>query len=115
MRKEKLLSIGIEVGTIFYDSWGYEQTNIDFYQVVEVKAKTLKVRAINGFLVEHTGPDSGRKAPTMNDFKDDIILTKKIGFTINSKGEVSFHINSRCGWCSVYDQGAHGVYCSWGY
>ena len=25
---------GVHVGDLFYASWGYEQTNIDFYQVV---------------------------------------------------------------------------------
>lgn len=29
----------LEVGMILYSSWGYEQTNIDFYEVVEVPSK----------------------------------------------------------------------------
>lgn len=33
-------------GDILYNSWGYEQTNIDFYQVLEVKGKTIKIREI---------------------------------------------------------------------
>jgi hypothetical protein len=31
---------------IIYNSWGYDQTNIDFYQVVEVKEKSIVIRAI---------------------------------------------------------------------
>lgn len=34
---------GIKVGDIFYMSWGYEQTNIDFFQVVALKGKTQVV------------------------------------------------------------------------
>lgn len=36
------------VGDIIYDSWGYDQTNIDFYQVVAVTAKFVTVRPIAG-------------------------------------------------------------------
>ena len=36
---------GVHVGDIFYSSWGYDQTNIDFYQVVSLKGKhTLVLR-----------------------------------------------------------------------
>ena len=31
---------GVKVGDVFYDSWGWEQTNIDFYQVVGLRGKT---------------------------------------------------------------------------
>lgn len=30
---------GVHLGDIFYRSWGYEQTNIDFYQVVALRGK----------------------------------------------------------------------------
>lgn len=36
---------GVHVGDIFYSCWGYDQTNIDFYQVVELRGKhTLILR-----------------------------------------------------------------------
>lgn len=39
---------GIKVGDIFYSSWGYEQTNIDFYQVIALKGTTMAtLRKIN--------------------------------------------------------------------
>lgn len=38
---------GVKVGDIFYTSWGYEQTNLDFYQVVGLVGKvTVKLRKI---------------------------------------------------------------------
>ena len=51
------MSEEIEVGQIFYASWGYDQTNIDFVQVVEVSktGKTVKVRRMNQKILEHTG------------------------------------------------------------
>lgn len=35
--------LGVKVGDIFSMSWGYEQTNIDFFQVVALKGKTQVV------------------------------------------------------------------------
>lgn len=33
----------LKVGQIVYSSWGYEQTNINFYEVVELKGSTMVV------------------------------------------------------------------------
>ena len=33
----------LKVGDILYSSWGYDQTNIDFYEVVETKGKKTVV------------------------------------------------------------------------
>jgi hypothetical protein len=40
------------VGDIVVNTWGWEQTNVDFYQVTEVKAKTIVVRSIAQTIVE---------------------------------------------------------------
>jgi len=38
---------GIKVGDIFYASWGYDQTNVDFYQVLRVIGKaTVEVQKV---------------------------------------------------------------------
>jgi hypothetical protein len=39
--------MNIKIGEIFRRSWGYDQTNVDYFQVVELKAKTVVVRGIN--------------------------------------------------------------------
>lgn len=45
--RAKELAANVKVGDIFVDSWGYEQTNLDFYQVVaKPSAKTVIVREI---------------------------------------------------------------------
>lgn len=36
---EKVNEFGVKVGDIFYMSWGYDQTNVDFYQVTELVGK----------------------------------------------------------------------------
>jgi len=35
---------GVTVGEFFVCSWGYDQTNIDFYKVVGVTAKQIKIQ-----------------------------------------------------------------------
>jgi hypothetical protein len=39
---------GLEVGAILYSSWGYDQTNISWYQVIEVKDSSVILREIAG-------------------------------------------------------------------
>lgn len=43
----------VKVGDIFYSSWGYDQTNIDFYQIVRLTEKgSAFVRPIRARRVE---------------------------------------------------------------
>ena len=46
--KEKVATVqeyehGYKVGDILYISWGYEQTNLDFFQVVAATEKTVRI------------------------------------------------------------------------
>lgn len=46
--KQKTNDYGVQVGDIFSASWGWEQTNNDFFQVVElVGKKSARVRSVN--------------------------------------------------------------------
>jgi len=53
-----------KVGDILDYSWGYDQTNAEFYQVLEVKAKSIIIREIasrpvpnsQGFMCQHVIP-----------------------------------------------------------
>lgn len=40
------------VGDIVVNTWGFEQTNVEFYQVTEVKAKTIVVRSVAQSIVK---------------------------------------------------------------
>lgn len=37
-------SVGVKVGDFFYASWGYDQTNVDFYKVVALTPAGVKVQ-----------------------------------------------------------------------
>lgn len=102
------------VGSILYDSWGYEQTNVNFYQVIEVKAKSVVIREIAAKSVKQTSADSGRCKPVANEFVGEPMV-KKISVNVYLD-KVTFNINSPFrGWLGMYDGGEEGVYYSWGY
>jgi hypothetical protein len=44
----------IEVGAILYSSWGYDQTNVDYYVVVEVSKSMCKLLELNSRAVAGT-------------------------------------------------------------
>jgi hypothetical protein len=46
------LPTNVVVGSIFRCSWGYDQTNVDFYQVVKLNKATVSVRPIAKHVVE---------------------------------------------------------------
>jgi hypothetical protein len=52
----------LQVGSILYTSWGYDQTNVEFFEVVERKPASVVVREIEGEL-EERGFMSGRTRP----------------------------------------------------
>jgi len=57
-------------GTILTASWGYDQTNVDFYEVIDVKGRTVEIQEIGqnfteeAFMSGHTVPDVNRKIGT---------------------------------------------------
>jgi hypothetical protein len=57
-----------KVGDILHRSWGYEQTNNDFYQVVEAGPRSVMIRKIGKETVEATGWASSRVRPVKNAF-----------------------------------------------
>ncbi len=63
----------IAVGDIVMNTWGYEQTNVDFYQVVATTKATITIRAIGSRSVGGTGSGdmSDRIMPEKNYFSRD--------------------------------------------
>ena len=62
-----------KVGDVICNSWGYEQTNIDWYQVVKVGNKTIEIKEIHGAQVEGTMMSHGMACDVVaviDDFKE---------------------------------------------
>lgn len=71
----------LKVGDILDGSWGYDQTNVDFYQVVEVKSpKTVVIREIASQTVEWNDHAwSGQCMPVKDKFTGDPMVKRPSG------------------------------------
>jgi len=58
---------GVVVGDVFRCSWGYDQTNIDYYEVISITGKTATICRI-GCLSENTGWLQGDSVPQLGAF-----------------------------------------------
>lgn len=99
-RKNQLDNISI--GDILYCSWGYEQTNIDFYQVVEKKNKQFTIREIMHKYDNSKSAGNGMAAyvePVKDSFVNDVEPIKKTSLSM------------KFGVLSKYD--GQSLYCSW--
>lgn len=91
----------IKVGDIFVSIWGYEQTNADYYQVVELKGTcTLILKRIKAAVVIISNM-YGRSAPIKDVFTSDKTITKRIkpggtGFGISSYASARLHTPGDC-------------------
>ena len=80
----------VKVGDIYYASWGYDQTNIDFFQVVKVEGRSAWLRAIGDHVsIDDPGHYSHGMAnhvmPSPNNFIGDKIERHLIQFNQNGK------------------------------
>lgn len=95
----------IPVGTILSNSWGYEQTNVDFYQVVAVKNKSVVIRRIASSMVEDCGPMSGRATAVSDSFIGEEIVKRVQAY----RGTP--YISMKHGSCSIWT--GRPMYVSW--
>lgn len=74
----------VEVGDIFASSWGYDQTNVDFYEVVGVtpSGKSVRIVPIAKEVVEGAGTAYTRvKAIPGSAAPDAPVSTKRVRFS----------------------------------
>lgn len=72
----------VEVGGLYYTSWGYDQTNVDFYEVVELVGKTsAKVRPIARTDASNGNEPwmTGKAIPAAGEFKGPAKLVRVTG------------------------------------
>ena len=86
-----------KVGDILFNSWGYDQTNVDFYQVVSVEGKTVVVRAI-AKMAHDTGDMCGKCSAVKDSFiGEEIKKVVQIRVAYNST-EAHTYINRMSPW-----------------
>lgn len=101
--------LGIKVGDIFHYSWGYEQTNCDYFQVVGLKGnKSVIIREIAYKITETIGYESYKVRPVKDSFLKDsqFITNNEVGALKQVKGlkNGTIYINIESfGFCSLWD------------
>jgi len=68
-----------KVNDILMSMWGYDQTNIDYYQVIEVKNKSVVIREIGFASMENDGYGSDIVSPCLNKFTGKPMLKRVSG------------------------------------
>jgi hypothetical protein len=76
-RKERLeYKHTLQIGDILYSSWGYDQTNIDFFQVIAIGEKSVKIREIASKVVSDNGSGQDKVMPQVGKFVEAPMLKK---------------------------------------
>ena len=89
----------LEVGDIIVNSWWYEQTNVDCYQIIEKKWANVVLREVAKKLVNSTWPMSWDFVPQ----KDAFIVRKDWEYKEITKRIGQFWVNFDYGGSSVWD------------
>lgn len=92
----------LEVGHILYTSWGYDQTNTDFYQVTALKGETMVIVQKLAASVEETGFMSGKTFPTEQRVGQPIACKVLDGDRIKVDGHSAWIWNGQPKGCSWY-------------
>jgi len=103
----------IELGSIFSMSWGYDQTNVNFFQVVGITPASVKVKEIESKGVEGT---SGFMCQNVVAVKDSFL--KNSQWADQEKGKL-FRLNKQrngflvkgCYYAGLWN--GKPTYCSW--
>ena len=96
--------LGIEVGDIYSSSWGYDQTNVDFYEVVAVTPGSVKIREVDAKIVEGKGlvPAKGHflEKSHLRRFQDNVAVSKRP--SSGYKGQATIKVRSYA-WATPWD------------
>ena len=85
------------VGTVFRNSWGYDQTNVDFYEVIGSKGFRLTLRSIGQNATE-TSFMSGQCQPVRGHY-----LGEPFNKIIQLMSDGSAYVPIEHGWMAVWD------------
>ena len=104
----------LKIGDIFHYSWGYDQTNANFFEVVGVPSdKSILIREI-GYKIKQTGDMSGNAVPTPGKYleRSQFVKDNKPALKRVQKSGESVYITIRSfGWCDLWT--GDPVYVSW--
>lgn len=110
LKKNAICNHPFNVGDILYQSWGYEQTNIDFFEVVEKLPKSVKLRPISqiivegseGFMSEYVKPHKGNYTGSPR--------IRPVKAWVRDGSNPTYYISNGRHSLSIYDGREKGIY-----
>ena len=95
----------IKVNDIFVYSWGYDQTNIDFFQVIRKTKKCIIIRKIKSKNDYDNQSMTGYSMPDINNFEEDSKELRKIPYKYLEGGlaDGCNYISFECGCGYAWD------------
>ena len=110
-KKDAVSGHTFKVGDCLYQSWGYEQTNIDFFQVVEVLPKSVKIRPISQIMVKDSGGFMCENVmPDKSNFIGETVTRPIKAYIAGNTGQAYYHVSNGRHSLSLYTSGDKGVY-----
>ena len=115
-------ALGIKVGDIFYMSWGYEQTNVDFFRVKELRGKTQVVLQEVNLKMTQDKYVSGMSADRKFSTQDYSLLENSCFVKDNEKGMIKRILGTKenpyinmTSYANAYKYDGRELYESWYY
>lgn len=116
---EQVAKVSLSVGQVLYSSWGYDQTNIDFYEVVKgaEEGKFAVIRQLKqsttetGFMSGHTSPATGEDRFTDKYHWDKPNTGTKVKVRRGYQGRPSVKTRKWGAYATLLDRESVG--CSW--
>ena len=102
---------GVHVGDLFSCEWGYDQTNVNYYQVVALKgAHTIVVRELRTRRMDIPDTMTGYSRPIRDSFRDESPYTLRTRIRSN---ELDINAPEHCGTLRPWKEGELGYYTSY--
>ena len=88
----------LKIGDMIYNMWGYDQTNIDYYQIIATTAKTVSLRKVKSGNVSYDAQQmTGKSKPVANLFASTDVIRKTPHFFMN-EWHIDFEYGSGSKW-----------------
>ena len=93
-KRKKLAKHPYKVGDILHGSWGYDQTQCDYFQVVKVVGKSIKIREICSEVTEYTQSMACNQIAVKDSFVNEKVFRKIPQCYITQRSEPSWYVKS---------------------
>ena len=97
----------LQLGDVIYNSWGYDQTNVDFYEVVGVSSNFVSLQSLNSKTSGGSGHSMSAYVSAVRGTASGKVTKHRVSVTTFNANFVNFKHGSGSRW------DGKPLYCSW--